>query len=140
MKNKRYVVDTNILISAILIRDSQPNLGLQRMQACGGQLIFSAATYLELSEVLLRPKFDRYVSRDQRLDNLAKLQQVSRLVTPTRHFTLCRDPKDNKFLDAAFASQAEALISGDKDLLVLQQFQGSVIITISQFLTNSQHS
>lgn len=137
MKNKRYVVDTNLLVSAILIRGSLPDQGLKKIESEGGHLVFSEATYLELAEVIMRPKFDRYVSPQQRQDSLMKLNLVGDLVEPERRFDHCRDPKDNKFLDVAYEGQVDALITGDKDLLVLETIERIPIMTLANFLSYS---
>lgn len=46
----------------------------------------------------------------------------------------CRDPKDDKFLEAAVSGQATHLITGDADLLVLDPFQGIRILPPQEFL------
>ncbi len=51
-----------------------------------------------------------------------------------RKIKACRDPKDNKFLDAAINGQAEVIITGDKDLLILHPYQSIQIITPAQYL------
>jgi putative PIN family toxin of toxin-antitoxin system len=55
-------------------------------------------------------------------------------VTPTEAVTICRDPKDNKFLELANALKADYIISGDKDLLELGEFEGARILKPSEFL------
>ena len=55
-------------------------------------------------------------------------------VNPRRQWTVCRDPKDDKFLDVAVAGHADALVSGDEDLLVLHPFQGIPIVQPAEFL------
>jgi predicted nucleic acid-binding protein len=57
------------------------------------------------------------------------------LVIPERMVQVCRDPKDDKFLEAALAGKAEVIISGDEDLLVLDPFEGILILRPSEFLT-----
>lgn len=49
-------------------------------------------------------------------------------------FDLCRDPKDNKFLDLAYGGQANCIITGDGDLLALDPFYKTRIVTISDFI------
>ena len=48
---------------------------------------------------------------------------------------ICRDPKDNKFLELAVSGKADFIITGDQDLLVLNPFRNIEIITINEFLT-----
>ena len=79
----------------------------------------SDVTLQELTQVLMRPRFDRYVSQESRQRFLALLAGVARPVHITRHFQVCRDPKDDAFSDLAFNGHARSLITGDQDLLVL---------------------
>lgn len=52
-------------------------------------------------------------------------------MTPVR---ACRDAKDNKYLELALAAQADAIISGDEDLLVLHPWRGIPILRPAEFL------
>lgn len=65
MSNKRFVLDTNVLISSIAFANSMPDRVLRRALT-EGVLIFSLATIEAFKEVLLRPKFDRYISQKLR--------------------------------------------------------------------------
>lgn len=47
---------------------------------------------------------------------------------------ICRDPKDNKYLELAVNGQAESIITGDQDLLILHPFQSINIVTVNDFL------
>lgn len=86
------------------------------------QPVFSTATFDELQDRLWRPKFDRYVSLEQRTALLADLAAVARWVKiepAVQARALCRDPSDDKFLHVALAAQPAWLVTGDQDLLVL---------------------
>ena len=48
--------------------------------------------------------------------------------------TACRDPKDNKFLEAAIAARADVIVTGDADLLALHPFRGIPILSPAAFL------
>ena len=63
MSDLRFVVDTNALISSVLIAASVPDLAVQKARQTG-ILLFSEATFEELSRVIMRPKLDRYVALD----------------------------------------------------------------------------
>ena len=56
------------------------------------------------------------------------------MIAVSSRIELCRDPKDNKFLELAADGQADYLITGDQDLLVLHPFQATQIFTPAQFL------
>ena len=49
-------------------------------------------------------------------------------VEPIRHFALCRDPKDDIFLDIAVSGNADAIVSGDQDLLTIHPFENIPIL------------
>jgi putative PIN family toxin of toxin-antitoxin system len=129
----RFVIDTNVIISAVLFRESTPanavNLANSR-----GKIILSDAIFQEIQDTLSRPKFDRYLSQDIRRQVLSKLLLDSQLIAITETITACRDPKDNKFLELAVSGKADLIITGDRDLLVLNPFRDIQIITVNDFL------
>lgn len=127
-----FIFDTNTLISGALIQNSIPSFCLKKVINLG-YLCFSKETFLELKEVLERKKFEKYLSRDQKIQFFEKIKKVSLLVEPKQFFEICRDPKDNKFLDLAFESKSSFLITGDLDLLVLKSFDQTQIINPSDF-------
>lgn len=135
--NPLFIFDTNTLISGALIQNSAPSLAL--IEAIkSGEICFSKDTLLELKEVLERKKFDKYLSSNQRLEFLENLKKVTRIFYPKQKFELCRDPKDNKFLDLAFISGAHYLVTGDRDLLILKKFHQTEIISPADFLSQKQ--
>ncbi len=129
----RFVIDTNVLISALLFKSSVPfrAIALAEKQ---GIILYSEATLKELERVLNRPKFDKYLSQEERQVFLLKLISSSQLVTITEKIVVCRDEKDNKFLELAVSGHANIIITGDLDLLVLNPFQGVAILTPDQFI------
>lgn len=62
------------------------------------------------------------------------LLQAAEMVVPVRLYRICRDPKDDKFLDAACAGGAGCIVSGDADLGTLGEFEDIPIITAAQYL------
>ncbi|WP_233455462.1 MULTISPECIES: putative toxin-antitoxin system toxin component, PIN family [Nostocales] len=97
-------------------------------------ILISVEILSELIDVLSRPKFDRYLSREIREDFLASLARETELITINETIDICRDPKDNKFLELAISGNATHIITGDKDLLELHPFRDILIVTPSQFL------
>ncbi|MGH8847772.1 MAG: putative toxin-antitoxin system toxin component, PIN family [Polaromonas sp.] len=86
-----------------------------------------------------RDKFDRYLNRETRLDFVAMLRRSMHFfaVTQPDEEDLqppCRDPKDNKFLALAQVCNADALVSSDDDLLVLNPWRGVPVLTPAAFL------
>lgn len=139
MKRERFVIDTNVLISAALIDESVP--ARARNQALGaGQLVGTEETVQEFVATLLDPKFDRYVARASREALIRALQPVIEVVPVVQSVQACRDARDNKFLEAAVNGRADVLISGDKDLLALHPFLGIAILTPADFLARDEKS
>ncbi len=135
---KRVVLDTSTLISAALRPASTPRQALLTAVA-SATLCASPATLAELEQVLMRDKFDRYLDQTSRREFLDLYRRHTRLfnVTEAEEKTLpqaCRDPRDNKFLALALHCSADALVSNDDDLLVLNPYQGIQIWTPKDFL------
>jgi putative PIN family toxin of toxin-antitoxin system len=134
-----FVFDTNVLVSALLLRESVPRQALDKALA-QGKLLVSLATVEELNEVLGRGGFDRYVTENERITALVR-EAIVVDVTATVTVTDCRDSKDNKFLELAVSGGAACIVSSDDDLLVLHPFRGIPILTPRQFLdwANATH-
>lgn len=133
MNKLRIVIDTNILVSSILIKSSLPDIAFQVARK-NGVILLSDATLQELQEVLTRSKFDKYISLDIRYQFLTKIKLESEQIFISELIKQCRDPKDNKFLEVAFNGNATHIITGDQDLLELNPFRGISILTPRQFL------
>lgn len=135
MKNNLFVIDTNTLISSSLFRDSLPRKA-ERKANLKGKIIASTATYNEFFEVFLRSKFDKYISRETRLGILIDFKRLAVFSEISENITTCRDPKDDKFLELAVSANASCIITGDKDLLILNPFRNIPILTAVDFLNN----
>jgi putative PIN family toxin of toxin-antitoxin system len=135
MSDLKFVIDTNVLISAALFSQSKPRLALDKVQE-EGVLLLSGAVFAELESVLYRTKFDRYISLSKRSEFLEDLLKSSQFIEPNQSITICRDEKDNKYLELAVSGKATAIITGDEDLLVLNPFQSVQISTVQEFLEN----
>jgi putative PIN family toxin of toxin-antitoxin system len=108
-------------------------------------LCASDETLAELAQVLERRKFDRYRSLESRRAFVAMIRLHSHLfavdltdlsvVVPP-----CRDPKDDRFLALALAAEAEAIVSSDRDLLVLNSWRGIRILSPAEFLADGPGS
>ena len=129
------VVDTNVILSAMLFPRSLPREVLTHALNTH-QLVFSARTWDELSFVLQRSKFERYLPLEKRLLVLANLASKVSIVHSTTLVTDCRDPKDNKFLALALDAGATTLVTGDIDLLVLHPYRGISICAPAGFLSS----
>lgn len=117
------VIDTNVLLSAALSSSGAPARVVDHLLVVG-KLVFSAATFAELETRIWLPKFDRYITLEQRkallndLSSAAFWVNVPALIASKAY---SRDADDDKFIHTALAAQAVWLITGDKDLLVLAE-------------------
>jgi len=129
----RLIVDTNVLVSAFVFKSETAN-NVVRVAAKKHTLLFSESTFKELKSTLFKEKFAEIVELPTIRNFIFNLVRIGEFIEPKIEITDCRDPKDNKFLELAVAGDAECLITGDKDLLVLNPFRGIKIISPSDFL------
>ncbi len=129
----RYVFDTNVLISALLIAHSLPAQALRKAENTG-IVLYSRPVLEEIVEVLSRPRLVRYLDEDTTPQFLARIYRSWEEVSIIHTVKACRDPKDDKFLELALNGEADVLITGDKDLLALHPYQGLPIVTPANFL------
>ncbi len=139
MPEFRFVADNNVLISNLLLYNSVPARAL-RMALERGIMLTSTAALDELAAVLRRPKFDSYVSVAARSEFIRKIHRISVEVEIIRKVQVCRDPKDDKFLEIAVNGDADLILTGDKDLLVLDPFEDIAIIKPGDFLAELDNS
>ncbi len=90
---------------------------------------------MELADVLARPKFDPYMTVDERREFLRLFDRIAERVPIIHVVRACRDPKDDKFLELAVNGAAQLIITGDGDLLALHPFRGIDILTPAHYLT-----
>jgi putative PIN family toxin of toxin-antitoxin system len=126
------VFDNNVLVSAALL-GGVPRQAFEKLLD-NGTVLISVPVLLELAEVFSRPKFDKYVTHDERMRFLVGFLKVAEMVEINETITICRDPKDDKLLELAISGNAGFMVTGDKDLLVLNPFQRIEIITPREFL------
>lgn len=132
----RVVIDTGVLVSALIRRQGSPAAVLGALADDRFIAVYTTEMLVELVEVLSRPRFR--AKYHVQPDDITALIQVIRLrgelVIPSRTVVACRDPKDDKFLTAAVAGAAGAILSGDADLLVLSPFEGIPILRPAEFV------
>jgi uncharacterized protein len=133
MPLKRVVIDNNALISRLLLPASTPALAV-RKAVDTGQLVVSQPALDELADVLSREKFDPYISIEDRQQFLRLLGRIAEMVEIAYSVRACRDPRDDKFLELAVNGSAHVIITGDKDLLMLNPFRDIPIITPTEYL------
>ena len=126
------MLDTNLIVSAALMERSFARQVFE-LALYHGDILVSDETQDELMEVLMRPKFDRYVVEEKRQRFLTNFFDVAVFVAVTERILACRDPKDDKFLELAISGKAECIITGDADLLALHPFRNISILRLAEF-------
>jgi putative PIN family toxin of toxin-antitoxin system len=134
----RVVIDTGVFISAAIKAQTVPNIAVHRA-AQRGVLLKSRSTEAELLEVIDRPHLARLIAPAARA-RFVELMRLAELVTITERIVACRDPKDDKFLELAVSGRADVIVSGDADLLVLNPFQGVLIVPPATFMHGAARS
>jgi putative PIN family toxin of toxin-antitoxin system len=132
-RSERIVVDTNVLISRLLLPGSISGRAVDRA-VDGGQLLVSTATMEELVDVIGRAKFDPYLSIADRQEFIRLLGRIVEIVPIVRVVRACRDPRDDKFLEVAVNGRADLIITGDRDLLALDPFMHIAILSPAAYL------
>jgi putative PIN family toxin of toxin-antitoxin system len=127
----RVVLDTNVLISA-LIFGGKPETALQMASTKFVTLVVSAEILSELEGVLMA-KFGWRLERASMV--VGKIRKIAELVVPDLTVTACEDPDDNRILEAAAGGSAEVIVSGDKHLLRMKEYEGIEILTEGEFLS-----
>lgn len=130
---RRFVFDTNVIVSAVLLKQSVARQAFDQALE-RGKILASQTTIEELSEVMRRKGFQKYVTEDERGEFVTALVREAILVEITETTTECRDPKDNKFLELAVNGRATCIVTGDDDLLTLHPFRGISVLTPRQVL------
>lgn len=136
---QRIVVDTNLLVSRVLIPASVPAKAVEKAEL-DGLVLASEATLGELADVLSRGKLERYISFQERLEYLHLLLRTVEVVAVRHIVRVCRDPRDDKFLELALSGEADLILTGDQDLLALDPFRGIPVITAREYIRTDRPS
>ena len=138
MKPPRIVLDTNVLLSAMLFHAGVLSWLRLAWQSEAIHPLASHDTTTELIRVLSYPKFK--LTSDEREDLLGDYLPWCETVTVPNKIKLpdCRDPFDRAFLALALTAKADALITGGKDLLVLSHLFAAPILTPAVFRDRMQ--
>jgi putative PIN family toxin of toxin-antitoxin system len=133
MPSARVVLDTNVLISRLLIPRSVAGRAVSRVLHHTQPLV-SEATLGELAQTLVRDKFNLYASLEDRQEFFRLFARVAEWVPVTTTVRACRDPEDDKFLELAVDGQATLIVTGDNDLLQRSPFRAVAIVRPSDVL------
>lgn len=131
----RVVLDTNVLVSALLFRGRLSRfVRLWKEQAITP--VLSRESYAEFRAVLEYPKFGLTPYEIDALLQEEILPFFDVIEIRERVTGICRDPADDIFLALARSAEADWLITGDRDLLEIGSFEGTGIVTPQEFLGN----
>lgn len=133
----RAVLDTNVLVSAVLSRAGAPGAILRAWREDRFQLITSAPLLDELRDVLARPRIvERHGwSPEERLLFIAAFDESAIVVTPDAELRVVdEDPDDDRVLEAAITGGVDYIVSGDHHLLDLGEHAGIPIVTPARFV------
>ena len=134
----RVVLDTNVLISGLLIPGGPPGKIVDLWTENKITVIVSQALIEEFFDVLLRPKFKRagtVIERQDLLMGLLEMENSVFVFPGVRLHVVEEDPADNHVLECALEGKVQYVISGDTHLLALKEFQGIPIVSPAEFIT-----
>ncbi len=131
----KVVLNSNIFIS-FLISHQPPISTILDLWAKGELVVYYSAEILEELETALKyPKIRELVSGLEAESLIDAVKIMGILVVPTKKIEICRDKKDNKYLEVSLESASKFLISGDKDLLALGKFENTSIVSPRVFVS-----
>ena len=127
----KVVIDTNIWVSFLIGKNLRHLVQYVRNERIA--VITCEEQLRELADVFQKPKLQKYFNTNQITTFFAFLKGVSNIVPITKIMPLCRDPKDDYLLALSIASDAHYLVTGDADLLDMQQINNTKIIKYTDF-------
>ncbi|MDH3317253.1 MAG: putative toxin-antitoxin system toxin component, PIN family [Gammaproteobacteria bacterium] len=127
----KVVFDTNILVSALVFPGGRGEAALRRIVEEQDQLVISKSILDELLGILGR-KFAR--DAEELAHAAVFLSELGILVKPRQRLRVVKDDPDNRILECAIAGRADAIVTGDKALLALCEYQGVRILSLREYL------
>ena len=136
---KKVVFDTNVLISAVLVKEGISAKLIKHSEPF--EVVTSEEILTELLEKLQLPRIkDKYKFSDALIgEYISTLRKDSTVVSVFTQVSVVRDTNDNMVLACAIDGKADYLVTGDKDLLDIGTYQGVIIISPAEFLQILQH-
>ena len=130
-RNINVIFDTNVWISFLIGK----RLQIIREYIIDGNItiIITEQLLTEIKEVTKRPKLKKYFPPNKVKELIELLEIIALKIQILPINTLCKDPKDNFLLDLIEASDAHVLVTGDKELLKLNPFKSTQILTPKKF-------
>ena len=127
----RVIFDTNVWISFLIGK----RLSGMKQYISDREItiVITAQLLEELEEVTKKNRLQKYFNRNKVAELIHLLETIALNYEITHQYFDCRDPKDNFLLDLAAISKADYLVTGDRDLLSLNPFEKTIILTPSDF-------
>ena len=136
----RIVLDTNILVSALISGEGSPGQVLAAVKSLGITLITSRFRIDEVRDVLARDRLQPYIGREEADDLLYHLEAVAMVVADPPEVSLSADPDDNPILATEIAGDADLIVSGDRDhMLAVGSAHGIPIVTAREAADRHTH-
>lgn len=130
MRYVRVVLDTNILISALITKGSPPDRLYQAWLRGRIELVTSKAQIREFADVLARPRLQRFLDPDEAKTIVENIDTRAVILDQLPDVVASPDPSDNQILATAVAGTVDLIITGDrKGMLDLQSIEGIPIMT-----------
>jgi uncharacterized protein len=140
VKSVKVVLDTNVVISAVLSHDGIPAKIFEMLLSGNIQNYTTKEIVEEIKDVLERLKITKLVDNIQRRWIITNFEQSSICIKPSVNLTIIKnDPDDNKFLECAVSAQAKYIISGDTHLTDLKRYHDILIVTPTEFFRIIKH-
>ena len=132
----RVVLDTGILIAALITKNTPPDQIYQAWRKNKFELITSEWQLAEFRRVSRYPKLRKYLAPAEAGNMVNGMRYQALVLTELPTLDVSQDPDDNPVLAMAVAGEADFLVSGDKrDLLALKTIEKTKILTARNFLS-----
>lgn len=131
----KVVIDTNVVVSAIFF-GGRPKKLLELLVTRKLEAYASTEIISEYKEPI-----EELCSQYPRKPGMLPLTIIissMRILEPTSHIDICRDPDDNKFIECAIDGRCLYIVSGDRDLLSLKKYNDVQIVTVAKFLADNE--
>ena len=126
----KIVVDTNVIISGVFF-NGLPNRFLKEIALNEIEIVASEEIikeYYDISKELVESKTGHF--NKALFDIIVGKMEI---IVPQTKVDVCRDPDDNKFIECAIDGEAIFIVSGDQDLLTIEQYQGVLIVSVADY-------
>ena len=135
MPRVRLVLDTNILVSALITKGTPPDKLYQAWLRGEIALVTSTAQIAEIMDVLARPRLQRFLDTDEAAAIVENIGSCALVLDDPPAVNFSPDPKDNPILAAAVAGRADLIISGDKKhMIALGEVEGIPVVNAREAL------